>query len=178
MTSTSVSRRRNVVRTGLSWAHRRCRCLLLHADCRLATNCIPEIQSHFNTPQHRSHYGAFKQAISDRSTIYRWIEWGNNLRVRWLGLPYGDQGIWIDRELFETAEGFADVRLMEDVKLGEQLRGHGPPALLNGPIHVEARRWQRTGPIRQTLRNWSLVLRYKMGVSPDELVKSYPQHDS
>ena len=152
--------------------------LFLHADCRLATASIPELQSHFSGSQDHSQFGAFKQAINDRSTIYRWIEWGNNLRVRWPGLPYGDQGIWIARELFERGGGFADVQLMEDVKLGERMRAHGRPALLNGPIHVGARRWQQSGPIRQTLRNWSIMLRYKLGVSPNDLVKSYPQHDT
>ncbi|MFC1757211.1 TIGR04283 family arsenosugar biosynthesis glycosyltransferase [Planctomycetota bacterium] len=152
--------------------------LFLHADCRLATNCIHEIKCVVTDRKNAGGYGAFRQVINDPAWIYRWIEWGNGLRVRWMAMPYGDQGIWVRRELFEAVGGFPSVMLMEDIKLSEQLRVHGRPKLLDGPVHVGARRWQQFGPIRQTLRNWKLVVRHKMGVPPSELIKSYPQHDA
>jgi hypothetical protein len=49
--------------------------------------------------------------------------------------------------------------------------------LLPGPLHVSARRWRRHGILRQTLRNWSILTQYRLGVPPEQLVRYYPRHD-
>jgi hypothetical protein len=46
--------------------------------------------------------------------------------------------------------------------------------LLNNRITVSARRWRRRGLLRQTLRNWAIVMAAQLGASPDWLVKFYP----
>ena len=40
-----------------------------------------------------------------------------------LGLPYGDQGVLIHRDLYEEIGGFPTIDLMEDVALARALRG-------------------------------------------------------
>ena len=52
------------------------------------------------------------------------------------------------------------------------------PLLLSGPVHVSPRRWQRHGVIRQTLRNWRLLLAFNLGVSPECLAAQYRRHDA
>ena len=121
-------------------------------------------------------YGAFRQAIDAPGRIYRWLEWGNAVRVRWLKLPYGDQGIFIRRTLFEKFGGFPEVPLMEDWLLARRLRRMAAATLLPGPLYVSARRWQRHGVVRQTMRNWSLVAAASLGVSPARLARYYLPH--
>ena len=41
-------------------------------------------------------------------------------------------------------------------------------------IFVSPRRWQRTGLVRQTLRNWTLTALAAAGVHPDRLAAYYP----
>jgi len=118
--------------------------------------------------------GAFAQAIDAEGPVYRWLERGNAMRARRLGLAYGDQGIFLRRELFQQLGGFAPVRLMEDVDLMQRLRRRREPvAVLPGPIHVSPRRWQQHGVVQQTLRNWSLLTAFHLGVSPDYLAGLY-----
>jgi hypothetical protein len=120
--------------------------------------------------------GGFRQQIEAPQSIYRWLEWGNRLRIRWLGSAYGDQGIFVRREIYEASGGFPLVPLMEDVLLMRQLRRRYKVTLLPGPLHVSPRRWQANGPIRQTIRNWSLMTAFRCGVSPERLARFYRRH--
>ncbi|MCA9213288.1 MAG: TIGR04283 family arsenosugar biosynthesis glycosyltransferase [Planctomycetales bacterium] len=148
--------------------------LFLHADCWLDSDCIRQVRDAIASGKL---HGGFRQSIANSGSVYRLLEIGNNLRVRCFSMVYGDQAIWVHRELFDRVGQFADIALMEDVKLSEGLRKHSRATLLPGCLHVSARRWQTNGPIRQTFRNWSLMLRYKTGVSPDDLRKFYRCHD-
>ena len=122
-------------------------------------------------------HGAFSQRIDAGGLAFRLLEWGNARRARWLGLPYGDQAIFVRREAFFAAGGFPDVPLMEDVLLMQRLRRRAWPLLLPGPVHVSARRWQRHGVVRQTIRNWALLAAFASGISPERLARYYRRHD-
>ncbi len=143
--------------------------LFLHADNHLAAGGISQITAALRDD--RVLGGAFRQNIESDRRIYRLIEWGNALRVCWLRRPYGDQAIFMRREVFEQLGHFPEVNLMEDVLLMKAFSRTARPVLLDGPLYVSARRWQRHGAIRQTLRNWALVAALRLGVSPDRLAR-------
>ena len=107
---------------------------------------------------------------------YRLLERGNAARVRLLGLPYGDQAIFVRRSTFEKLGGFPEVTLLEDLILMQRLRQRAWPVLLPGPVSVNPRRWQARGIMGQTLRNWGIVAAYSLGVPPERLASLYPPH--
>ena len=150
--------------------------LFLHADNQLAAADIADQVSACLADPHRLH-GALWQQIDSPALAYRWLEWGNAARVRWLGLPYGDQAIFVRREKFLERGGFPDEPLLEDLILMQELRGRAWPALLPGPVVVSPRRWQRHGVVRQTARNWWLLARYAAGAKPVDLADYYRPHD-
>jgi hypothetical protein len=150
--------------------------LFQHADCRLGPDCLRQIERAFAISP-RAVTGAFWQQIESRRRSHRLLSWGNAARLRLLGLAYGDQGIFVRREVFQRVGGFDDVPLMEDVILMRRLRRWGAPLLLPGPLVVSPRRWQRHGVVRQTLRNWCLLTGFFCGVSPVTLTRFYPRHD-
>ncbi|MCA9267782.1 MAG: TIGR04283 family arsenosugar biosynthesis glycosyltransferase [Planctomycetales bacterium] len=121
--------------------------------------------------------GAFRQRIAASGFAYRVLEWGNAWRARWLGLPYGDQGLFVCAEQFHAAGGFPEVPLMEDLLLMRRLRKTMRPALLPGPHYVSARRWQKHGVARQTLRNWWLLSAFACGMPLARLAGHYAAHD-
>jgi len=104
---------------------------------------------------------------------YRLLERGNAVRAARLGLPYGDQGIFLRRSLFDRVGGFAEVAIMEDLLLMKRVRRLTRPVLLRGPLYVSARRWQRNGVVRQTARNWLLVAALHLGAKPERLAAWY-----
>lgn len=146
--------------------------LFLHADCWLEPQSADQIAVALRDEKVIG--GAFQQRIDHDRPIFRWLERGNAARVRWRRMPYGDQGIFVRRSAFESAGGFADVRLMEDVLLMREFRRRGwRIELLPGPIHVDPRRWLKHGVVRQTLRNWTLLAGLRLGISPDRLAQFY-----
>ena len=145
--------------------------LFLHADCWLAPEGRTQIEAAFEDP--RVEWGAFRQQIEAPGWKYRLLERGNGWRLRNRSLPFGDQGIFVRREAFERLGGFPEVRLMEDVLLARGLRARSRAAMLSGPIFVSARRWEKKGALRQTLRNWALLTAHRLGVSPDRLARYY-----
>jgi hypothetical protein len=88
-------------------------------------------------------------------------------------LAYGDQAIFVRTETFWSVGGYDGVPFLEDVLLSRKLSQFGRPALLNGPVVVDPRRWLERGPIRQTLRNWWLMTRFRLGASPETLAQAY-----
>lgn len=149
--------------------------LFLHADNWFSESACTQIRDALADNAQLG--GAFRQRIDARGIGYRLLEYGNAWRVRWLGLPYGDQAIFLRREAFERLGGFPEVRLMEDLLLMKQMRRQARPLLLPGPVFVSPRRWQKHGIVRQTLRNWWLLTAHKFGRSPDQLASCYRRHD-
>ena len=142
--------------------------LFLHADNELCQNCLDQICEHPDVI-----WGAFRQRIDSPRTIFRVIEWGNSMRVKLRRAPFGDQAVFVRREVFNQQGGFAEIPLMEDVEFCKRMRRRARPLLLNGPLTVSARRWEQYGPVRQTLRNWSIQWSYALGARPETLRQRY-----
>ncbi|NIQ53692.1 MAG: glycosyl transferase family 2, partial [Gammaproteobacteria bacterium] len=53
--------------------------------------------------------------LDGHGAFHRFIELGQALRERWLGLVYGDQGLLVSRSLYDRVGGYPDWPLMEDV---------------------------------------------------------------
>lgn len=148
--------------------------LFLHADTWLPVQARSQlIECWDSSRSSESFCGCFEQQINDRRMIYRWIEKGNLWRAKYQQLPYGDQGIFVSRQLYDSVGGMPQISLMEDFEFSRLISSRAKVKVLPGPIHVDVRRWEKVGPIRQTFRNWSIALRYRLGVSPEKLLKKY-----
>lgn len=150
--------------------------LFLHADNWLVPEGRAQIERTLRSPLIPG--GAFCHRIDARGLLFRLVEAGDALRICVTRIAYGDQGIFLRREVFEALGGFPDVRLMEDVRLMKSLRDHGRLALLPGPLHISARRWHKHGAIRQTLRNWCLLTAEHLGIHPNRLANLYVPHSN
>jgi rSAM/selenodomain-associated transferase 2 len=145
--------------------------LFLHADCRLPDGAFDAIATALQDP--RCVGGCFRQRIDSAGAGYRLLEFGNAWRVKLLGWAYGDQGIFVRRETFESLGGFPELPLLEDLFFVKQLKRRGRLSLLPVRLEVSARRWRKHGVIRQTLRNWRLILRAHCGVPLQQLAAKY-----
>lgn len=141
--------------------------LFLHADSIFPPDGFSAIQ---NT---NLIGGAFRLKIDSDSLFLKFIAMMANMRSALFGLPYGDQGIFVRREIFNKMGGYADIPLMEDVEFIRRLSREGRIALLNHAVTTSARRWNKQGIIFTSFRNIILLLLYLMGVSPKRLVKWY-----
>jgi rSAM/selenodomain-associated transferase 2 len=117
--------------------------------------------------------GAFRLGLEGDRWAWRVIEAGANLRSRWLGLPYGDQALFVRTDVFTAMGGFRPLPFMEDVEWVIRLRRFGPLGLTRGRVTTSPRRWEREGIIRTTLRNNLALLGYFIGVEPSTLHQWY-----
>ncbi len=145
--------------------------LFLHADCRLPAGFPHRIWRALENPGIVG--GAFDFEFADDPQAgwvalecLRWVVFGNRIRYRWTGAFYGDQCIFVRREVFSKLRGFPRVRLMEDVRFSRRLNGAGRTAILRPPVLASPRRFLSRGVVRQVLRDLALLGSESIGVSP------------
>ena len=146
--------------------------LFLHADARLNFDGCQQIRELVGDGG-QDLCGVFQQQIENKKLIYRLIEFGNRIRVTCFSMAYGDQGIFVGSQLFDSIGGFPNWPLMEDFDFSRRLRKQSRYKLLKGPLIVHPRRWEENGPLRQTFANWKTVARFLTGTRPDVLSRDY-----
>lgn len=147
--------------------------VFLHADCWLEDGAIVRLER-FLGRNPKVPGGCFRMRVEATGPAFRLIDSAAHLRAGVLGVPYGDQAMFVRREEFEAAGGFPEVPLMDDVLLALRLRKRGRLAVMPDRVHVSARRWRRQGLARQTVRNWALTAMAAAGVRPETLARYYP----
>lgn len=146
--------------------------LFLHADSILAENALDQILA--TCKRENVIVGAFSLGIDSGKIIYRLIEAAVSLRSRFTKIPYGDQAIFLKKEIFFQLGGFKDIPLMEDVEFMQRVKKtEGIISILPAKVRTSARRWEKEGAVVCTLRNWMLITLYLLGVSPERLAKFY-----
>ena len=145
--------------------------LFVHADARLNAGWDGEL--HRADADVRVVGGSFRFALDSPSRAARIIEWGVARRVRWLELPFGDQALFVRRDVFRAIGGYRPLPLMEDVDLVRRLWTRGRLWHSDVPVHVSARRWQRDGWLRCSAENVALMALFFAGVAPERLARVY-----
>ena len=147
----------------------------LHADSVISSSSLRVIAVALKDP--RVVAGVFRFRLQQRHWYAVLLDIGVYLRSRVLKLPYGDQGLFVRRSVFESAGGYKEIPFLEDVEFVRTLRGRGDVFHSRVSIGVSARRWEREGFLYGTLRNWLTMTAYSLGVAPERLANWYgPEH--
>jgi rSAM/selenodomain-associated transferase 2 len=144
--------------------------LFLHADSRVDTDAIEVMLQRL---QADARWGWFHVRLSGRGPLLRVIEFFMNLRSRVTSIATGDQGLFVERELFFEAGRYPDIELMEDIALCKTLRRLARPACIPETVISSSRRWESAGILSTVLKMWWLRLMYFAGVSPRRLNRMY-----
>lgn len=142
--------------------------LFLHADSQLA----PALLQPLLNPA-LDGWGFFRVRLLPARGLLLLVAALMNLRSRLSGIGTGDQGIWLERQLFDELGGFPDQPLMEDLALCGRLRRQRRPVLLPGWLGSSGRRWLAGGALRTIGQMWWLRLRYRAGADPWKLAREY-----
>ena len=131
--------------------------LFLHIDTVLTTNHLAALRQAALDP--RVGAGAFALRLDPPTPFLRFIAWGANWRGRLFRLPYGDQAIFVRRDLFFALGGFAHRR-PEDLDLVIRLRRLTRLRLLTPAVTTSGRQWLERGNLRTTARHWAFLIRH------------------
>ena len=147
------------------------RLLFLHADTRLPDNYETFVHEVLDDPSVA--IGAFRFRTDWASPAMRLVEWGTHLRSRLYRFPYGDQGLFLHRRVFDESGGFPLQRIMEDFELVRRLRRRGRVVTLPAAVTTSGRRWRELGILRVWMTNQAVILGYLLGTSDVRLACFY-----
>jgi rSAM/selenodomain-associated transferase 2 len=143
--------------------------LFLHADTQLPPNSFKLLTAQFAQPAVAA--GTFRLSFDEQHWLFSLYTFFS--RFDSVFTTFGDQCIVIRRDLFVRLGGFPDWPLFEDVALLQRVRRETRVHSFPAAIVTSARRFRREGVIRQSVRNWLLVMQYLAGVSPADLALKY-----
>jgi len=156
--------------------------LFVHADTalapgwRTAADAFIARQSTDSTPDraradgHRA--AVFRFALDDDSASARRLTAMVHWRVRNLGLPYGDQGLLINRRFYEAIGGYKPMPLMEDVDIIRRI-GRARFEVLAADAITSADRWRREGWTRRSAKNVICLGLYYAGLPASWIARIY-----
>lgn len=116
--------------------------LFLHADTQLPAGALSALQS--RAADAGFQWGGFRHQFAGTDWRLRFVSWLHNHRCRITGVFYGDQALFVRRDLFERAGGFP-LRRMEDIALSERLLKLASPILIDLAVVTDARKFVRMG---------------------------------
>lgn len=144
--------------------------VFLHADTRLPDGWLAEI---VQADRAGAVGGWFAFALDSDRRVARHLEAAVRWRVRLFALPYGDQALFVRRDVFARMGGYRPWPLMEDVELVGRLRRQGAVHRAHRAAITSARRWEQDGWIARSARNVLLLALYALGVPPATLARWY-----
>lgn len=145
--------------------------LFLHADTQLPIDFPNAVEGCLANPS--TSLAAFSLKVNGNRPGIQFITWCANIRSRLLKLPYGDQAFFLRKKTFTELGGFPRLPIMEDFIFVRRAKKLGNIQTLPQTVTTSARRWQRLGIIRTTLKNQLVIIGYYLGIQPDKLAKFY-----
>ncbi len=145
--------------------------LFLHADTRLPADADHVVLNGLERSGRA--WGRFDVKIDGRSPLLVVVGLFMGLRSRLTGIATGDQAIFVRRDAFHAAGGFAEIPLMEDIALCKRLKRASRPLCLRERVVTSGRRWETNGVLATVVLMWRLRLAYFFGADPSELARRY-----
>ena len=145
--------------------------LFVHADTRPAPGWGDAVRRFADDPANSERAAYFRFALDDGSPAARRLEAMVAWRCRWLGLPYGDQGLLIAAAFYRALGGFRPLPLIEDVDLVRRINRRRLVALHHPAVTSAAR--YRDGYVRRSVRNLVCLSLYLAGMAPGRIARLY-----
>ena len=118
--------------------------LFLHADTWLPAGALQAITGLGDDVA----AGGFRQQFSSPHWFLALVSRLHNWRCDRSRVVYGDQAMFVRRELFTKIGGFPDCGELEDVLISERLLAHTRPRLMPQTVITSSRKFEQRGPYR------------------------------
>lgn len=147
------------------------RIVFLHADTILPQAFDSSVSKVLQDPCNS--IGAFRLKINAPGFGLRIVERVANWRSNTLKRPYGDQALFVRKDMFEKIGQFPIMPLLEDYEIVRRASKVGQIVIADDEVKTSARRWKTLGVVRTTLLNQSIIVGYHCGVSAERLSSWY-----
>ncbi len=143
--------------------------LFLHADTRLPRGWAGAVAAALDDP--KTVGGAFRLRFDERNWRMRTVELWARLRIALLRFPFGDQALFIRRDVLDAIDGVPQVPLMEDVDLVHAMKQRGRLALSPLPATTSARRYLDGGVGRTSIMHFVAFVAWGVGIDRERIAR-------
>ncbi|HNP17865.1 MAG TPA: TIGR04283 family arsenosugar biosynthesis glycosyltransferase [Fulvivirga sp.] len=141
--------------------------LFLHADSILSKNAIESLPNLIDGAVP----GAFQLKFDQNGWLLRVYEWFSKFNFSLT--TYGDQGLLINKNLYNELGGYQPYPIMEDIDMVRRIRKKSTFKKFDAAIITSARRFKAHGHFKQQVINIMLVMGFYFGISPQFLSRFY-----
>ena len=142
----------------------------VHCDSQLPKDAHTQISS---AVEKGAKWGCFRIGFDYDGPFMGCNTYLSNRRAR-RGIAFGDQGIWVRKEIFDSVGGFPDLPIMEDYEFSRQMRNAGIPIRqLPGQIITSGRRYEKKFPLITMWQMFYLRCLYRSGTDIQEIARRY-----
>jgi len=142
----------------------------VHCDSRLPQDAHAQISA---AADKGAKWGCFHIGFDYDGPFMGCNTYFSNRRAR-KGIAFGDQGIWVKRDLFEEMGGFPDLPIMEDYEFSRRMKAAKIPIRqLPGRIVTSGRRYEKRFPLITMWQMFYLRCLYRRGVYIQKIARRY-----
>lgn len=142
----------------------------LHCDSQIPTDAHDQIS---RAVARGKQWGCFHIGFDYDGPFMGCNTFFSNRRAK-KGIAFGDQGIWVKREIFESIGGFPDLPIMEDYEFSLRMQKSGIPICqLDSTIITSGRRYKNTFPPVIMWQMFYLRCLYRKGTDIQEIARRY-----
>ena len=142
----------------------------VHCDSFIPTDAYDQICT---AVEDGAKWGCFHIGFDYKSPFMVYNTFMSNRRAR-KGIAFGDQGIWVRRDLFEEMGGFPSLPIMEDYEFSLRMGRAGIPITqLPGRIITSGRRYRGRCALIPAFQMVYLRHLYRKGVDIHEIARRY-----
>jgi rSAM/selenodomain-associated transferase 2 len=142
--------------------------LFLHADCQLPPDAAVELECAL-TDKKTAGGCFFVRFVERRPASLHVLSFAMNLRAKILRRCFGDQALFVRRNVFDQFGGFPNWPLFEDYEFVRRMKRYGSFAVITSAITLSARRFLAHGVWRTVMRVFLLQAAFYLGLSPARL---------
>jgi rSAM/selenodomain-associated transferase 2 len=136
--------------------------LFLHADTVLPDGAIQRLNGMETDETIQA--GGFLHQFSGNDWRLSLISFLDNFRCARSRIIYGDQALFVRRELFHRLDGFPELPILEDVAFCERLIRVTQPRLLAPAVITDSRKFVQMGVWRSFARVLAIILHVEWGL--------------
>ena len=144
--------------------------LFLHADSRLPADALLLIEK---AVRDGISAGCFQLRFEPSTFLLRTAAFMSDMRAKYRQTAFGDQGIFVTKELFCRLGGFPDIPLMEDYSFSQTLAQNTRIALLPSYITTSSRRFKNGGTLRTLIKMQYVQHLWRRGMSAEKIAEIY-----
>ncbi len=132
--------------------------LFLHADTLLPDDALQTIAALPVNVQ----AGGFTHRFSGSARGLRLVSWLHNFRCRRTRVFYGDQAMFVRRQLFFELGMFPDEPILEDLLFGEKLAAATRPVMLDSVVITDSRKFEQKGVWLSLMRVLLILISHEL----------------